>query len=130
MVGGFNYNVPYRGRMFHVQTEHSRRGDPQIVTLLYEGGAILHSEKLSYDAHSAASGDETALKELMEARHLAMLRSLKDGGLDEVVGFDDAPTPGSLAGTVSLEFGAGVVTDARLDDLVLAHLSRQPPAQS
>ena len=41
MVGGFNTNVRYSGRIFHVQTEDGGATSPRIVTLLYEGGSIL-----------------------------------------------------------------------------------------
>ena len=34
MVGGFNTNVRYRGRIYHVQTEDGGAESPQIVTLL------------------------------------------------------------------------------------------------
>jgi len=48
MLGGFNTNVRYRGRKFHVQTEDNGRANPKIITLLYEGGVILTSRKRAY----------------------------------------------------------------------------------
>ena len=55
MVGGFNTNVRYRGRTFHVQTEDSGPNVAKIVTLLYEGGSILFSRKTAYRGDAAGS---------------------------------------------------------------------------
>ena len=58
MIGGFNTNVQYQGRTFHVQTEDSGHANPKIVTLLYEGGVILTSTKTSYEDRVSADNLE------------------------------------------------------------------------
>jgi hypothetical protein len=49
MLGGFNTNIRYQQRLYHVQTEDGGADSPSIVTLLYQGGAILFSKKRSYE---------------------------------------------------------------------------------
>jgi hypothetical protein len=133
MVGGFNTNVRYRDRMFHVQTEDSGEGNPQITTLLYEGGAILTSRKQSYAEQLGSDDLEGAVKELMEEQHRAVLRELRSGALDDVL--DPAPDTASnldvpetvVSGAAALAqgtggFGNGVISGRRLDEVILAHL--------
>jgi hypothetical protein len=142
MVGGFNTNVRYKGRTFHVQTEDS---PPKIVTLLYEGGVILHSRKQAYEGDRK---DRTAVRERMEAQHAEMVRALKGGELDAEVGLAGAPSaanpstgsharaaaPAPAAADTSenkpapgsrkiREFGEGVIGDTRLDELILSRFS-------
>jgi len=151
MVGGFNTNVRYKGRTFHVQTEDSDHGGPKVVTLLYEGGVILHSRKQAYEGDRK---DRNAVRERMEAQHAEMLKALKAGELDVEVGLATgtastasaaatpaaarvAPAPATVAATPAptppeprpsperkiREFGEGVIGDTRLDELILARFS-------
>ena len=48
MLIGYNTNIPYKGRVYHVQTEDSGLNNPHIITLLYFQGAILRSVKTGY----------------------------------------------------------------------------------
>jgi hypothetical protein len=112
VVGGFNTNVRYRGRILHVQTEDSGPARPHIVTLVYEGGTILYSRKQEY-RNPAECGTEV-VRERMESQHRDVVVELKAGRLDEELGI------GPSAPLVRL--GDGVVTDRRLDEVVLAHL--------
>jgi hypothetical protein len=126
MVGGFNTNVRYRGRIFHVQTEDSGPGHPHIVTLLYEAGAILFSKKTGYANQARGKNLEDAVRELMEEQHREMVRRLKAGALDDVVGLatpsKKAASERSAAPEVT-EFGQGVISNRPLDEVVLAHLA-------
>lgn len=88
MVGGFNTNVRYRGRTFHVQTEDSGPNVAKIVTLLYEGGSILFSRKTAYRG-DAASSNPAAVRSLMENQHREMVEALKAGQLDAEIGLAD-----------------------------------------
>jgi len=141
MVGGFNTNVRYKGRTFHVQTEDSDHGGPKIVTLLYEGGVILHSRKQAYEGDRQ---DRTAVRERMEAQHAEMVKALKEGKLDAEVGLASGPPAAATPSAASTgsharpaepaeakpsaprkirEFGEGVIGDTRLDDLILSRFS-------
>ena len=121
MLGGFNTNIRHEGRTFHVQTEDSGHANPKIITLLYEGGVILTSEKSSYEDRVEAADLESIVRERMEAQHRAMLRELKEGALDELAGVAEPSTGEGGSGTAAV-FGDGIVTDTPLDELILAHL--------
>lgn len=89
---GYNHNVKYRGLIFHVQTEDSGLMSPHLFTHLFNGGVIISTRKLVYDAGSA----EDAIKGLMQAQHKVVLKDLKSGKFDDKIDV-------YLAGTEGLE---------------------------
>ena len=117
MLGGFNTNVRYRDRTYHVQTEDGGAESPNVITLLYEGGAILFSRKRSYAEQLGSADRESAVRQMMDEQHRAMVAALKAGRLDDKLGH--APAAGA-----SVEFGAGLISERRLDELVLDILAR------
>ena len=64
-----------------------------MVTLLYEGGVILTSRKTSYEDQLETEDLETVVRELMEHQHRDLVRALKDGELDVVVGIAEQTAP-------------------------------------
>ncbi len=76
---GFNTNVPYRGRLYHVQTEDNGPRNPVIVTLLYYQGAILASKKTSYAHLLEEPQCEEKVQALMKAQHKGMIKELLRG---------------------------------------------------
>ncbi len=70
---GYNHNVRYHGRIFHVQTEDSGPTNPHLFTHLYYEGTILASKRLEYDRDSA----EDVVRGLMQSQHKAILKDLK-----------------------------------------------------
>jgi len=79
MLIGYNTNVPYKGAIYHVQTEDSGLKSPVITTLLYIKGTILASKKTNY-SHLVDSPDyKEKVRELMKEQHKAMLRELIAG---------------------------------------------------
>ncbi len=100
MVVGFNHNFSYKGQVYHVQTEDSGVRNPHIITLLYRGGTILSSKKTSYADIIKVDNLEVVVEELMKSQHREMLRLLKNGDLDELLGLTpparkvtDSPSP-------------------------------------
>lgn len=91
MVVGFNHNFSYKGQVYHVQTEDSGIKNPHIITLLYRAGTILSSKKTSYADIIKIDNLEVVVEELMKSQHREMLRLLKNGDLDELLGLP--PTP-------------------------------------
>jgi hypothetical protein len=83
MLVGYNHNIMYKGEMFHVQTEDSGRTNPHIITLLYRGGTIIASKKISYADIIKVDSLEKVVEELMKEQHKEMLRNLKAGQFDE-----------------------------------------------
>ena len=126
MVGGFNTNIRYQGQIFHVQTEDGGKDSPSIITLLYQGGAILFSKKTSYQDQLGAADRESIVRPLMEAQHSAMVQALKSGKLDDKCGLvspDAVTNPSAGTATPAADFGAGVITRRTLDEVILAHLN-------
>ena len=125
MLGGFNTNVRYKGQTYHVQTEGGGDESSQIVTLLYQGGAILFSKKTRAEHLGPGQGDEQ-IRACMEEQHRGVVKALKGGKLDAKLGLavQEAeaprrePAPGASAG-----FGASVITDRTLDEVIVAHLA-------
>ncbi len=80
-VLGYNHNVRHRGIVFHVQTEDSGVDNPHLYTHIFQGGVILASRRLEYDAEAS----EETVKALMQAQHKAVLRDLKHGAFDDKI---------------------------------------------
>ena len=86
MVVGFNHNFRYKGELYHIQTEDSGVKSANIITLLYNGGTILASQKTSYADISKVENLAKVVEELMKEQHKEMLRRLKSGELDHLLG--------------------------------------------
>src|SRR5262245_4593612 len=78
---GYNHNVKYRGRIFHVQTEDSGPSKPRLLTHLYYEGTILASMRLEYDQ----AAPEDVVRVLMQGQHKAILKELKAAQYDEKI---------------------------------------------
>ena len=84
-VVGFNHNVGYKGRTFHVQTEDSWPAQAHIVSQLFLGGNVVASSKIAY-ANDAGqldpAGRASAVRKMMESQHKAIMRALLSGTYD------------------------------------------------
>jgi len=80
-VLGYNHNVRYADRLWHVQTEDSGVNNPHVFTHLFHDGTILATKRLDYDPQA----DVIAVQKLMQTQHKAMLRELKAGAFDEKI---------------------------------------------
>ncbi len=141
MVVGFNHNFPYKGQLYHIQTEDGGLASPNIVTLLYHGGTILASRKTSYADIARVDNLEQVVEDLMKEQHKGMLRSLKNGEFDAAIAryqgraaadaLSPVPQPAVTAKSTaaSPEVAPPVATapspaaDGQLEALVLAYLS-------
>jgi len=79
MLVGYNNNVTYKGKVYHVQTEDSGLNNPVIVTLLYYKGTILASKKTNYSHLLGEKDIKDSVRELMKAQHKAILKELIAG---------------------------------------------------
>lgn len=96
MVVGFNHNFSYKGELYHIQTEDSGVKSPHIITLLYRGGTILASKKTSYADIIKVDNLEQVVEDLMKEQHREMLRRLKQGEFDQLLGITPV-APASIA---------------------------------
>lgn len=137
MVVGFNHNFSYKGQVYHVQTEDSGVKNPHIITLLYRGGTILASKKTSYADIIKVDHLESVVEELMKSQHREMLRLLKNGDFDELLGFTPAasqaaaivttPTPPSSPAVTTPPAVAPDVAPSIPPSTTLAPLTVPPP---
>ncbi len=77
-VLGYNHNLRYGGRVFHVQTEDSGQGYARLYTHLFFEGTILSSKKQEYNPDDA----EDAVRAAMQQLHKAMIKELTRGEHD------------------------------------------------
>src|SRR5256714_14875923 len=84
-VVGFNHNVKYGPRVYHVQTEDSGLPHAHYITHIFVGGNIVASLKSSYvDLVDAEPDVPKAVRILMEAQHKAMLKRLIAGEFNDL----------------------------------------------
>jgi hypothetical protein len=93
MITGFNHNIKYKDRIFHIQTEDSGAKNPHIITHLFVGGNICATRKADY-RHLLSIPDaaqlQAAVKAMMEEQHKQMLRNLIHGSYDNVANAENA----------------------------------------
>ncbi|HVR62862.1 MAG TPA: hypothetical protein VMU50_13245 [Polyangia bacterium] len=77
-VVGYNHNVRYHGRIFHVQSEDSGPGIPRVFTHLFHEGTILVTRKHEYDI----SADEDLVRLEMQRLHKSVMKDLTRGEFD------------------------------------------------
>jgi hypothetical protein len=79
---GYNHNLKYKGRVYHVQTEDSGLDNPHIFTHLFHG-SILNSLKQEYRDLVDQADWEARLRARMQSQHKDMMKSLIRGALDD-----------------------------------------------
>ena len=89
MLIGFNNDVEFKGRMFHIQTEDHGLKDGHITTILFFNGQTLDSKKVDYrgDLEGVTDDDDKrkAVKKRMVALHREFYKKLFDGNYEEQV---------------------------------------------
>jgi hypothetical protein len=94
---GFNNNVRYHGRRFHIQTEDSGVNRPHIITHLFaDGGHIIKTLRTDYSEYVSDPDRANVVHRLMREQHLAMALDLRDGRLDPTI--DRLLAPAASAG--------------------------------
>jgi len=101
---GYNNNVRYKGRTFHIQTEDSGTKYARIVTHLFvDGGRIVKSIRTQYTEFLRSADMAETVRRMMKEQHKGMFLSLRAGEFDDaisrIVGEADAtmtPVPPSL----------------------------------
>jgi hypothetical protein len=111
MITGFNTDVDYEGRVFHVQTEDKGLLNPVVESLVYTAGEIITSLKASYgDLLKSPEYTEAEVARRMESQHQAIIREIMSGRFDP-----EGPRP----------FGYNIVTNRSLDEVALDFLARE-----
>jgi hypothetical protein len=110
MITGYNTDVEYNGRIYHVQTEDKGSSNPVIESLVYVGGEILASRRTPYAELPGGGEDRNILSEKLEAQHHRMIMNVRQGKFDP-----DGVQP----------FGTGIISDRGFEEVVLEYLGTQ-----
>ena len=86
MLSGFNHNLKYKGKTYHIQTEDGGRDNPFIITHAFIGGVILDTVRRSYEDVLGRPDWQETLKARMKAQHLEEIRRLFSGAFDSMQG--------------------------------------------
>jgi hypothetical protein len=82
MLSGFNHNLKYKGKIFHIQTEDGGKDNPQILTHAFLGGVILDTVRQAYNDLLENPDSQETLRGRMKAQHLEEIRKLFSGAFD------------------------------------------------
>lgn len=79
-ITGFNTNITYDGKTFHVQTEVIGEINPTVETLVYQGGTIVHSLKTP-SSRLDDNTSELGIAQFAEQQHNKLLYAIRQGRL-------------------------------------------------
>ena len=90
MLIGYNNDIEYRDKTFHIQTEDRGLSDCKIETQIFHSGAILDTRITSYEKYRDLDEDERNRKveALMKASHRDLYRKLLGGEYDAFAGLE------------------------------------------
>lgn len=120
MIIGYNVDITYDSKVYHVQTEDLGRNNPHILTLLYQAGAIVFSKKTDYSKLLGPNPTDAQIQELMRRQHQQIVDALKAGK------FSKAKPAAEKEKAKDREFAADLLTsDKSFDQVILEFLSHQ-----
>ncbi len=109
MVTGFNTDVDYEGRTYHVQTEDQGLSNPIVESLVYSGGEIVTTRKVSYaDLIEGGEFNESDVMLRMKIQHQDLIQEIHSGRYDP-----EGPKP----------FGYNIISNRSLDEVVMTYLA-------
>ena len=126
MLVGYNTNISYKKKVYHVQTEDSGQDNPVIITLLYHQGAILASKKTSY-AHLLNEPEfKEKVRKMMQEQHKQMIRELISGTHKQEGAHPEAPARADDEANVATEENVSAERISNsLDDVLLNYIMKR-----
>ncbi len=82
---GYNHNIPYKNRIYHVQTEDSGVERPVVSTHMFHEGLILTSERFEYHELLDLDNWLPKVKRKMKDQHKRVMKALIHGDLDRQI---------------------------------------------
>jgi hypothetical protein len=79
MLLGFNNDIPYDGKTYHVQTEDKGLKNPVITSQIYLKGKVVASKRVSYANIVGDPDCQKKIKKLMARQHIKMIKNLLEG---------------------------------------------------
>lgn len=81
MIAGFNTDIEYNGRTYHVQTEDKGAPAHMIMSLVYDRGTILASKRATYED---VIGSENEIAERVQRQHKLICAAIRAGRLEDL----------------------------------------------
>jgi len=135
VITGYNTDVKHRNRVFHVQTEDKGASNPCVESLVYVGGEILATRRVSYAEVIRNGRDDQVIQEMMEQQHRAMIASIQRGKFDGPNGgvravAEEAAPPAEAAGEATAVSAGPIAAgptagDRTLDQVILDYLASE-----
>ncbi len=113
-LGGYNHNIRYHERIYHVQTEDSGLARPHILTHLFLDGMIVASLRTDYSELISAPDNEAVVREIMQEQHKQIMKMLRRGDLDERIDELQAPAPKAPESELPPEFAPAPPSSPRV----------------
>ena len=85
MSPGYNHNIRYKDRLFHVQTEVGQPFDPWIASHLFLDGRVLHSLRTVYTDLLGHPLQDKLVRERMQQQHKEMMYRLLHSEFDALL---------------------------------------------
>lgn len=85
MITGFNTDVEYNKKIYHVQTEDKGFENPYVESLIYVGGAIIFSKRTSYAEKLSDGISEKEIRALMENQHKTIIAAIRRGRFENLL---------------------------------------------
>lgn len=116
MLIGYNNDVEYRGKEFHIQTEDLGKEMAKIESQIFHQGQILDTEIVEYDTLLDEDDEDRVnkkLKSLLSKTHKGLYKRLVAGKYDEMVGLEplEEEEPEDVADPEEFEPGQERVPD-------------------
>jgi hypothetical protein len=124
VITGFNTDIEFQGKVYHVQTEDKGLARPVVMTLVYDRGTILASKRTPYDDLIASGLDEDVLSERLQKQHRTICAAIRAGRIEDLKRMSEkdaarAPEPGgALAGMPVIPKPEGLPLDIPLDGFI------------
>jgi hypothetical protein len=135
MITGYNTDVRYRDKVFHVQTEDKGLANPCIESVVYYGGQVVAARRASYADLVQDGRGSDAISGRMDHQHRMMINAIKTGKLDgklrEVLGTELAADETRVAADRPIPPSATLLEQARdeggptLDQVILDYLTSE-----
>jgi hypothetical protein len=83
ILSGFNHNLQYKGKTYHIQTEDCGISNPFILSHIFLDGRVIDKLRVSYSEIIVEGGEvKKKVEEMMKKQHLIAIKRLISGFYD------------------------------------------------
>jgi hypothetical protein len=125
VLAGFNTDIEFDGKTYHVQTEDKGAPAHMIMSLVYEKGTILASKRTTYED---AVGLQKEIAERVQRQHRLICAAIRAGRLEDLKKMNSKPSPVVSKTAGSAEVAESLPAGKLVDPAVVP--SQAPPASS